>query len=400
MVFINDNYSELNDSFFFADIRKKVNDFKTCHQEVNLIHMGIGDVTLPLAPVVLAAMHEAVEEMGKKETFHGYGPEPGYHFLKEAIRDWYGKRRVTLDEDEIFIGEGVKSDIGNIKDIFSNRNNVLIPNPVYPAYIDVNIMSGGIIFYLNANVLNHFLPLPKDINGITPDIIYLCSPNNPTGAVYNREQLTEWVEYASQVGAVILFDAAYECFIQDISLPRSIFEIPGAKECTIEFCSLSKTAGFTGTRCGYTIVPKTLRVPNSKTERISLHKLWLRRQTTKFNGVSYIIQKGAAAVFTEEGQNQIKENIDYYMENAHIIADTMKEKGIEYYGGDNSPYIWLKSLHNMKSWEFFDFLLNKIAVVSTPGAGFGDNGEGFLRLSAFGSREGTIEAMQRWKKLL
>lgn len=400
MAFLNDNYSELKDAFFFAAIRGKVTDFKSCHPDADIIHMGIGDVTLPLVPVVLAAMQEAVEDMGKKETFRGYGPEPGYPFLKEAISKWYRERGLGIREDEIFIGEGVKSDIGNIKDIFSNGNNVLIPNPVYPAYVDVNMISGSNIMYLDGNTGNHFLPLPEDISGITPDIIYLCSPNNPTGAVYNREQLSSWVEYANEAGAVILFDAAYESFIQDSSLPRSIFEIPGAKTCAIEFCSLSKTAGFTGIRCGYTIVPQTLLRPDSKSDRVSLNKLWLRRQSTKFNGVSYIIQKGAAAVFTEEGQKQIKENIDYYMENAHIIADTLKEKGMEYYGGDNSPYIWLKSLQNMKSWDCFDYLLKEIEVVSVPGAGFGNNGEGFLRLSAFGSREDTLEAMRRWKNLV
>ncbi|PHV70591.1 LL-diaminopimelate aminotransferase [Sporanaerobium hydrogeniformans] len=398
MAFINDHYLELKDSYLFSTIAKKINEFTSTHPDKKLIRMGIGDVTLPLVPAVLAAMHEAVEEMGQKETFKGYGPEQGYDFLHEAIQKYYASRGVNLSTDEIFISDGAKSDIGNITDIFSNANVVMIPDPVYPVYVDTNIMSGRQIEFLDSHAKNNFLPMPPSQDA-SPDIIYLCSPNNPTGSVYNKEQLKAWVDYANHTDAVILFDAAYECFIQDPSLPRSIFEIEGAKTCAIEFCSLSKTAGFTGTRCGYTIVPKNLLGINLETDETSLNKLWLRRQTTKFNGVPYIIQKGAAAVFSPEGQAQIQKNITYYMENAQLIASTMKEKGIEFVGGDNSPYIWLKCPNGMKSWDFFDYLLNEIAVVGTPGAGFGHNGEGYFRLTAFGSKEATLEAMERFKTL-
>ncbi|WP_054739404.1 LL-diaminopimelate aminotransferase [Cellulosilyticum ruminicola] len=399
MAFINDNYLELQDSYLFSTIAKKVNEFVAEHPEKKLIRMGIGDVTRPLAPAVLAAMHTAVDEMGQKETFKGYGPEQGYDFLHQAVQSYYEQMGVSLETDEIFISDGAKSDVGNITDIFGNENIIMVPDPVYPVYVDTNIMSGREIIYLDSNANNDFLPLPPTDLEVIPDIIYLCSPNNPTGSVYNREQLTAWVKYALDHNSIILYDAAYECFIHDASLPRSIFEIEGAKECAIEFCSLSKTAGFTGTRCGYTVVPKSLKALNSDGDEIVLNKLWLRRQTTKFNGVPYIIQRGAAAVFTAEGQSQIKENIKYYMENARIIAAAMKAKGIEYYGGDNSPYIWLKCPNNMKSWDFFDYLLNEIAVVGTPGAGFGNNGEGFFRLTAFGDRNATIEAMERFKSL-
>ena len=399
MAFINDNYLELQDSYLFSTIAKKVNEFVAEHPEKKIIRMGIGDVTRPLVPAVLAAMHTAVDEMGQKETFKGYGPEQGYDFLHQAVQSYYKKMGVSLETDEIFISDGAKSDVGNITDIFGNENIVMVPDPVYPVYVDTNIMSGREIVYLDSNADNNFLPLPPTDLDVAPDIIYLCSPNNPTGSVYNKEQLTAWVKYALSHNSIILYDAAYECFIHDASLPRSIFEIEGAKECAIEFCSLSKTAGFTGTRCGYTVVPKSLKALNSDGDEVALNKLWLRRQTTKFNGVPYIIQRGAAAVFTEEGQTQIKENIAYYMENARIIAAAMEAKDIEYYGGDNSPYIWLKCPNNMKSWDFFDFLLNEIAVVGTPGAGFGNNGEGFFRLTAFGDRAATIEAMERFKSL-
>mgnify|MGYP000495723041 FL=1 len=399
MAFINDNYLELQDSYLFSTIAKKVNEFVAEHPEKKIIRMGIGDVTRPLVPAVLAAMHTAVDEMGQKETFKGYGPEQGYDFLHQAVQAYYKKMGVSLETDEIFISDGAKSDVGNITDIFGNENIVMVPDPVYPVYVDTNIMSGREIVYLDSNADNNFLPLPPTDLDVAPDIIYLCSPNNPTGSVYNKEQLTAWVKYALNHNSIILYDAAYECFIHDASLPRSIFEIEGAKECAIEFCSLSKTAGFTGTRCGYTVVPKSLKALNSDGDEVALNKLWLRRQTTKFNGVPYIIQRGAAAVFTEEGQAQIKENIAYYMENARIIAAAMEAKGIEYYGGDNSPYIWLKCPNNMQSWDFFDFLLNEIAVVGTPGAGFGNNGEGFFRLTAFGDRDATLEAMERFKSL-
>ena len=399
MAFINDNYLELQDSYLFSTIARKVNEFVAANPAKKIIRMGIGDVTRPLVPAITDAMHAAVDEMGKAETFRGYGPEQGYDFLHEAVQGYYKKMGVILDTDEIFISDGAKSDVGNITDIFGSENIVMIPDPVYPVYVDTNIMAGRDIIYLDSNATNNFSPLPPTEQDVCPDLIYLCSPNNPTGAAYNKEQLTAWVDYAIKNSAIILYDAAYECFITDPSLPRSIFEIEGAKECAIEFCSLSKTAGFTGTRCGYTIVPKNLKGQDLEGEDVSINKLWLRRQTTKFNGVPYIIQRGAAAVFSDEGQKQVQENIAYYTENAKVIADTMKECGIKYYGGDNSPYIWLECPNNMKSWDFFDYLLNEIAVVGTPGAGFGNNGEGYFRLTAFGNHENTKEAMERFKAL-
>ena len=324
MAFINDNYLELQDSYLFSTIARKVNDYIAANPDNKIIRMGIGDVTRPLVKAVTDAMHAAVDEMGEAATFHGYGPEQGYGFLHEAVQGYYKEMGVELDTDEIFISDGAKSDVGNITDIFGNENIIMIPDPVYPVYVDTNVMSGREIIYLDSNASNGFLPLPPTNKDTCPDIIYLCSPNNPTGAAYNKEQLTTWVKYAKENHAIILYDAAYECFITD-DCPRSIFEIEGAKECAIEFCSLSKTAGFTGTRCGYTIVPKALMGIDFEANDVSINKLWLRRQTTKFNGVSYIIQKGAAAVFSEEGQKQVKENIAYYAENAKIIADTMEE---------------------------------------------------------------------------
>ena len=384
---INENYLNLEESYLFSTVAKKVNEFIQNNPDKKVIRLGIGDVTLPLCKVVIEAMHKAVDEMAKKETFRGYGPEQGYDFLRENVQGYYKKRNVELELDEIFISDGAKSDLGNILDIFSKDNVILVPDPVYPVYVDTNIMAGRKVIFANANEENGFLPLPD--NNQKADIIYICSPNNPTGAVYNREQLKKWVDYAIKNNAIILFDAAYECFISDESLPRSIFEIEGAKNCAIEFCSLSKTAGFTGTRCGYTIVPKLLG---------KLNKFWLRRQTTKFNGVPYIIQRGAEAVFTEKGLDEIKENINYYKENAKIISETLDRCNIWHVGGKHSPYIWLKCPNNMKSWEFFDLLLEKIQVVGTPGSGFGKNGEGFFRLTSFGSKENTIEAMKRFEE--
>lgn len=384
---INENYLNLEESYLFSTVAKKVNEFIQNNPDKKVIRLGIGDVTLPLCKVVIEAMHKAVDEMAKKETFRGYGPEQGYDFLREKVQGYYKKRNVELELDEIFISDGAKSDIGNILDIFSKDNVILVPDPVYPVYVDTNIMAGRKVIFANANEENGFLPLPD--NNQKADIIYICSPNNPTGAVYNREQLKKWVDYAIKNNAIILFDAAYECFISDENLPRSIFEIEGAKNCAIEFCSLSKTAGFTGTRCGYTIVPKLLG---------KLNKFWLRRQTTKFNGVPYIIQRGAEAVFTEKGLDEIKENINYYKENAKIISETLDRCNIWHVGGKHSPYIWLKCPNNMKSWEFFDLLLEKIQVVGTPGSGFGKNGEGFFRLTSFGSKENTIEAMKRFEE--
>ena len=387
------NYFNVGESYLFSTIAKKVNEYKEQNPDKEIIRMGIGDVTLPLCKAVTDAMHEAVDEMGNAQTFHGYGPEQGYGFLKSAIKTYYEEKGVTLFEDDIFISDGAKSDLGNILDIFDKDNTALVPDPVYPVYVDTNIMIGRNVKFMNASEENGFLPLPDD--SVKADIIYLCSPNNPTGAVYTKEQLEKWVAYALKNNAVILFDSAYEAFVQDKKLPRSIYEIADATKCAIEFCSFSKTAGFTGTRCGYTVVPSELVF-----EGKSLNKMWLRRQTTKFNGVPYIVQKGAAAVFTADGRAQIKENIDYYLGNAKIMADTLKELGIWFVGGENSPYIWLKCPNNMKSWDFFDYLLDNIQVVGTPGSGFGTNGEGFFRLTAFGSRENTKKAMERLKTLI
>ena len=389
---VNRTYSHLEESYLFSTIAKKVAAFQAENPKTEIIRLGIGDVTLPLCNAVVEALHQAVEEMGRKDTFHGYGPEQGYPFLKSSIRGHYAVRGVQLEPDEIFVSDGAKSDLGNILDLFDIDNTVLIPDPVYPVYVDTNLMTGRKIVYLDANQENGFLPMPDE--GVKADLIYLCSPNNPTGAVYTKEQLKQWVDYATQCGAVILFDAAYEAFVQEEELPRSIYEIEGAKECAIEFCSFSKTAGFTGTRCGYTVVPMAL-----KREGMSLNHMWLRRQTTKFNGVPYIVQKGAAAVFQEEGMRQIQENIAYYQQNAKTIGDTLNDLEIWYTGGKNSPYIWLKCPHQMKSWEFFDWLLQKAHVVGTPGAGFGKNGEGFFRLTSFGDQEKTREAMQNIRKL-
>lgn len=384
---LNKNYENLEQSYLFSTIAKKVNEFISNNPDKKVIRLGIGDVTKPLCKAVTEAMHKAVDEMSIQETFRGYGPEQGYDFLRLAIQDYYRKNNVELDLDEIFISDGAKSDLGNILDLFGDDNIVLIPDPVYPAYVDTNIMDGNKIVYINANEENGFLPMPSEEKA---DIIYICSPNNPTGAVYNKEQLKEWVNYANKNNALILFDSAYESFISDNELPRTIFEIEGAKTCAIEICSLSKTAGFTGTRCGYTVVPKELG---------KLNKMWLRRQTTKYNGVPYIVQRGAEAVFSEAGMKEIKENLDYYKENAKIIAKTVESCGIWYVGGKHSPYIWLKCPNNMTSWEFFDYLLNNAQIVGTPGAGFGKNGEGYFRLTSFGSRENTIEAMERFRKL-
>lgn len=385
---INENYANLEQSYLFSTIAKKVNEYAAQNPDKKVIKLGIGDVTLPLCKAVTEALHKAVDEMGVQATFRGYGPEQGYDFLRKAVQKYYAKRNVELELDEIFISDGAKSDLGNILDLFSKDNTVLVPDPVYPVYVDTNVMAGRKVVYVDANGENEFLPLPD--KNVKADIIYICSPNNPTGAAYNKEQLQAWVDYAKSMNAIILFDAAYECFVSDENLPRSIFEIDGAKDCAIEFCSLSKTAGFTGTRCGYTIVPKALGV---------LNKMWVRRQTTKFNGVPYIVQRGAEAVFSEEGQKEIRENINYYKENAKVISDTLKSCGIWHVGGKHSPYIWLKCPNDMDSWTFFDYLLENAQVVGTPGAGFGKNGDGYFRLTSFGSKENTAEAMKRFKKL-
>lgn len=391
---INQNYLKLNESYLFAEIARRIREWQSAHPELSdqLIRMGIGDVTRPLPKTVVDAMVKAAQEMGRAESFHGYGPEQGYDFLKAAIQSYYKKFGVELALDEIFISDGAKSDLGNILDLFDENNTVLVTDPVYPVYVDTNMMSGRKIVYAMSSEENGFLPLPAP--EYRADIIYLCSPNNPTGAVYDREGLTKWVRFAQENNAILLFDAAYECFVTG-DLPHSIYEIPGARDVAIEFCSFSKKAGFTGTRCGYTVVPDTL-----KREGASLNKMWLRRQTTKFNGVSYITQRGAEAVFTEAGEREIEENLQYYRDNASIITETMDRLHIYYTGGKNSPYIWLKCPGDMDSWSFFDKLLNEAYVVGTPGAGFGKSGEKFFRLTAFSTHENTREAMARFEKLV
>ncbi|MDR0294188.1 MAG: LL-diaminopimelate aminotransferase [Oscillospiraceae bacterium] len=390
---INENYLKLKDSYLFITIDRKVGAYKAKNPKSEIIRLGIGDVTLPLAPAVTEAMRRAVAEMGNASTFKGYRSDQGYEFLRRAIGGYYAGKGVSLREDEVFVSDGAKSDLGNILDIFSPDNTVLIPDPVYPVYVDTNIMAGRTIVYMDGNAGNGFLPLPG--RNVRADIIYLCSPNNPTGAVYSREQLKMWVDYALENGAVILFDGAYEAYIRDAALPTSIYQIDGACECAVEFCSLSKTAGFTGTRCGYTVVPHALARAGTP-----LNGLWLRRQTTKFNGVPYIVQRGAEAVFTGGGPAQVRADIDYYLENARLMADTLTGLGVWFTGGRNAPYIWMRCPDGMSSWAFFDTLLENAGVVGTPGAGFGANGEGFFRLSAFGKREDVAEAMERIKAFM
>ena len=391
---LNPHYAELNESYLFSTIAHKVADYQKAHPDADIIRLGIGDVTLPLAASVTRAMHDAVEEQAHKETFHGYIPsEQGYGFLREAIRDYYADHGVTLDLSEIFVSDGAKSDLGNLLDLFSQDNTVLVPDPVYPVYVDDNVMAGRKILYLPANAENNFLPMPDAAPHA--DIVYLCSPNNPTGATYTVEQLKAWVRWAKQNDALILFDAAYECFVTEPGLARSIYEVEGAKEVAVEVCSFSKIAGFTGTRCGYTVVPQDIRQGD-----LSLNKMWLRRQTTKFNGVAYVVQRGAAAVFTPEGMREIRENLNYYRKNAAVIAQALDEMGIWYCGGKNSPYIWLRCPNQMDSWAFFDWLLENANVVGTPGEGFGACGQGYFRLTAFGDADRTKEAAQRIKAAL
>ena len=391
---INTHYQEVKESYLFAEIAKRIRIWQESHPEKadKLIRMGIGDVTRPLPKEVVKALKEASDEMGVAESFHGYGPEQGYDFLREKIQEYYKSFSVDLEKEEIFISDGAKSDLGNILDLFDRGITALVTDPVYPVYVDTNIMQGNKLLYARAGEENGFLPMPDP--SVKADLIYLCSPNNPTGAVYDRTGLTAWVNYAKEKNAVILFDAAYECFVEG-DLPHSIYEIPEAKNCAIEFCSFSKKAGFTGTRCGYTVVPDSLVF-----EGQSLRKMWLRRQTTKFNGVSYIVQKAAAAVFTEHGAKEIDENINYYKENAKMIMKTLDELGIYYTGGKNSPYVWMKCPNGLRSWDFFDKLLEEIYVVGTPGVGFGEAGEGYFRLTAFSTQEKTKEAMERLKILL
>ena len=390
---INSNYLKLKDSYLFSTIAKKVEAYSAANPDKKIIRLGIGDVTLPLCRSAVEAMRAAALEQGAAETFRGYGPEQGYAFLREAIRGYYSGNGVELAADEIFVSDGAKSDVANILDLFDKGNRVLIPNPVYPVYLDTNIMDGREIVYIDANEQNGFLPLPDETQ--KADIIYLCSPNNPTGGAYDRLQLKAWVDYANKNGAIILYDAAYEAFVSSADIPRSIMEIEGARTCAIEFNSLSKTAGFTGVRCGYTIVPHELIRQDT-----SIRKLWLRRQTTKFNGVSYVVQRGAEAVFSADGLAEISKNIDYYRGNAKVIADALTRAGVWFTGGVHSPYIFLKCPGGMDSWAFFDMLLEKAGVVGTPGSGFGSGGEGFFRLTAFGSSANTLEAVERIAKVL
>ena len=409
MITINENFLNLQDSYLFQTIAKKVAEFQTNNPDKRIIKLGIGDVTRPIVPAVVDAMHKAIDEMGNQETFRGYGPEQGYSFLREKIvENDYLKRGVEISPDEIFISDGAKCDCGNIGDILGLNNRVAITDPVYPVYLDTNIMAGRgssfdektgkfeNIIYIPATAENNFIPeFPNEV----PDMIYLCFPNNPTGTTLSKEELKKWVDYAKENKSLILFDSAYESFIQDENIPHSIYEVEGAKEVAIEFRSFSKTAGFTGIRCAYAVVPKELKGYTKKGEDVDLNKLWNRRQGTKFNGVSYPVQRAAEAIYTKEGQKQIKENIAYYMENAKIIKDGLKEAGFIVYGGENAPYIWLKVPDGLSSWEFFDKLLNEANVVGTPGVGFGPSGEGYFRLTAFGTKENTIEAIARIKKM-
>lgn len=394
---LNENYQNLKESYLFSEIAHRVDSYTREHPGKQVIRLGIGDVTMPLTKSALKGLRDGVDAMASSSTFKGYGPEQGYLFLRQAISGYYAENGVTVDPEDIFISDGAKSDTGNITELFSGDNVILIPDPVYPVYVDSNLMFGRKITYIDGNADNQFLPMPD--KNVHADIIYLCSPNNPTGAVYNKEQLKEWVDYALEHEAVILFDSAYEAFISDPELPRSIYAVEGAKKCAVEFCSLSKTAGFTGTRCGYTVVPRELEFKTSDGRTLSLNTMWNRRQSTKFNGTSYIIQSGAAAVFTEEGMEECRENIRYYQENARMIAYGLAKKKIRYFGGIHSPYIWFECPDGMDSWTFFDYLLQNAQIVGTPGAGFGKNGQNFFRLTSFGSHENTREAMNRFDRL-
>lgn len=398
MIKVNENFLKIKNNYLFSDIAKRVRAFTEANPEAPVIRLGIGDVTRPLSPAVLGALHSAVDEMGAAATFRGYGPELGYDFLIDAIlENEFAPRGISLSRDEIFISEGSKSDTGNIGDILGRDNVVAITDPVYPVYLDTNIMAGREkIVYLPCNKENGFVPaLPEE----EADMIYLCLPNNPTGTVLTREQLQVWVDYARSHKALILFDAAYEAFIREEGIPHSIYEIPGAREVAIEFRSFSKKAGFTGTRCAYTVIPKEVRGYTASGEEVAINPLWNRRHSTKFNGVPYIVQKAAESVYSPAGKKETQETIDYYMENARIIKEGLGEIGIETFGGVNAPYIWLKTPGGMDSWSFFDKLLEEANIVGTPGVGFGDSGEGYFRLTAFGSRENTLEAVSRFRKL-
>lgn len=395
MAYVNENFFKLKQNYLFSEVAKRADAFKAANPDKKVISLGIGDVTLPLPQACIEAMHKAVDDMSKAETFKGYGPYRGYDFLcSEIAKNDYAARGVDISTEEIFVSDGAKSDTGNIGDIFSKDNIVAITDPVYPVYMDTNIMEGRRIEIIPCGEQSDFAPLPPDFHA---DMIYLCSPNNPTGSIIKKDLLKAWVDYALEHEAIILYDAAYERFITEADVPHSIFEIEGAKNCAIEFRSFSKTAGFTGTRCGYTVIPKGLSAKTSDGQKADLNAMWYRRQSTKYNGTSYIIQRGAVAIYTPAGQSQIMEAIGYYLENAKIIRDGLASAGFKCSGGINAPYIWVKCPDGMSSWEFFDKLLNGSAVVGTPGAGFGDMGEGYFRLTSFGSREDTIEAVTRIK---
>lgn len=408
MTLINEHFIKLSENYLFSEIAKKVAHYRTAHPEKKIISLGIGDVTQPLAPAVIKAMHKAVDEMADASTMHGYALESGYAFLKDTIiKHDFNSRGIELDRSEIFVSDGAKSDTGNIGDILNIENRVAITDPVYPVYLDTNIMAGRAgniidgkwdnIVYLPAIPDNGFVP---DLPTTKVDVIYLCYPNNPTGTTLTKQQLKHWVDYALENKSLILFDAAYEAFITEEDVPHSIYEIEGAKEVAIEFRSFSKTAGFTGVRCGYTVVPKELKGFDKQGQEHSINILWNRRQSTKFNGTAYIVQRGAEAIYSSEGQKQIKETILYYMENARIIKNNLEMVGLTVYGGVNAPYIWAKTPNNSSSWDFFDSLLNETQIVATPGVGFGKSGEGFIRFTAFGKREDTMEAMERVKLLI
>lgn len=405
---LNDNYGKMPGSYLFSEIARRVKDYSQANPESKIIRLGIGDVTRPICPTIIEAMHKAVDEMGNEKTFHGYGPEQGYDFLRNAITKFdYEGRGVKIEADEIFVSDGSKCDCANITELFSNDIKVAVCDPVYPVYVDTNAMMGRAgdydsktgrwsnLLYMPCTAGNNFLPeLPSATGDEVPGIIYLCFPNNPTGGAIGYEDLAKWVDYANENGSIILYDSAYEAYITE-DLPHSIYEIPNAKKCAIEFRSFSKTAGFTGVRCAYTVIPKEL-IRNGA----SINFMWNRRQTTKFNGAPYVTQRAAEAVYSEQGQKEIKENIAYYMENARIIREGLTEIGYEVFGGVNAPYIWLKTPNNMSSWDFFSYLLEKVQIVGTPGSGFGPCGEGYFRLTAFGSAENTKAAIERMRDKL
>lgn len=403
MAHVNENFLKLPGSYLFSDIAKKVKAYQESHPNKRLIRLGIGDVTRPLPQASIEAMHRAVDEMANKSTFHGYGPEQGYDFLIDTIiKNDFEPRGIELSSSEVFISDGAKSDTGNIGDILGLDNKVAVTDPVYPVYVDSNVMGGRAgqlngkqwsdITYMPCTAENNFIP---SIPSNRIDVIYLCYPNNPTGTTLTKAELKKWVDYALSHDALILFDAAYEAYIREDDIPHSIFEIEGAKRCAIEFRSFSKTAGFTGVRCGYTVIPKEVTATTATGERVALNALWNRRQCTKFNGTSYITQRGAEAIYSKEGKQQVRETIDYYMENARIMREGLTAAGIQVFGGKNAPYLWVKTPEGFTSWQFFDHLLNEANIVSTPGVGFGPSGEGYLRLTAFGQREDCIEAIQR-----